>query len=223
MAAARSSSRRRPSPSDGHLFPLKGHTMTARLAGNPTVAAESGIADPVGSLFQSSYGRGERLIHRRRSLHGRDVFGAPGEVLGFETGRRRRQSRQSDRPGARAGRVELIGADRSLSLPIAVLTGDQAALSSAEPGERILASARLDRESRPDRGCGRRRGDERSATNTRAGAPDVQVKRLYSERREARWTNQRVQCGCPGRRPAGSATSAASSTAGRRSIACSSP
>ena len=33
----------------------------------------------------------------------------PGQVLGFETGRRRRQSRQSDRPGARAGRVKLIG------------------------------------------------------------------------------------------------------------------
>ena len=32
----------------------------------------------------------------------------PGEVLGFETGRRRRQSRQLDRSGARGGRVELI-------------------------------------------------------------------------------------------------------------------
>jgi hypothetical protein len=53
------------------------------------VAAESGIADPVGALFQSSYGRGERLIHRRRNLHGRDVFGAFGQVLGFDTGRRR--------------------------------------------------------------------------------------------------------------------------------------
>ena len=60
--------------------------------------------------------------------------------------------------------------------------------------------------------------------DTRAVAPvNVQVKRLYSERREARWTNQRQQCGCPGRRPAGSATSVASSTIGRRSIACSSP
>ena len=73
---------------------------------NPTVAAESGIADPVGTLFQSSYGRSERLIHRRRSLHGRDLFGGTGQVLGFETGRGRGESRQSDRPGAMAGRVE---------------------------------------------------------------------------------------------------------------------
>ena len=106
--------------------------MTARLAENRTVAAESGIADPVGSLFQSSYGRGERLIHRRRSLHGRDVFGAPGEVLGFETGRRRRQSRQSDRPGARAGRVELIGATVPGSSPtmVARRTGESAMVFS---------------------------------------------------------------------------------------------
>ncbi len=59
------------------LLPIssEGAHHDRKIGRNPTVAAESGIADPVGSLFQSGYGRGERLIHRRRSLHGRDVFG----------------------------------------------------------------------------------------------------------------------------------------------------
>src|SRR4051795_12767186 len=66
------------------LISFEGAHHDRKVGRNPTVAAESGIADPVGSLIQSSHGRGERLIHRRRSLHGRDVFGAPGQVLGSE-------------------------------------------------------------------------------------------------------------------------------------------
>src|SRR4051794_36101617 len=114
------------------LISFEGAHCDRKIGRNPTVATESGIADPVGSLFQSSYGRGERLIHCRRSLHGREVFGPPGEVLGFERGRRRRQSRQSDRPGARAGRVELIGATVAGSFPsmVARRTGESAMVFS---------------------------------------------------------------------------------------------
>jgi len=84
----------------------------------------------------------------------------------------------------------------------------------------------LDPESR-DRARARQplRGDESDRRRIpRAGAPgNIRDQRPYSERSEARWTNQRQRCGCPGRRPAGSATSVPSSTTGRRSIACSSP
>src|SRR4051795_7376280 len=111
------------SPEASAIAFFEGAHRDRKIGRNPTVAPESGIADLVGSLFQSSYGRGERTIHRRRSLHGRDVFGAPGEVLGSETGRRLRQSRQSDRPGARAGRVELIGVTVPGSSPMMVARG----------------------------------------------------------------------------------------------------
>ena len=44
------------------LISFEGAHHDRKIGRNPTVAAESGIADPVGSLFQSSYGEANGLF-----------------------------------------------------------------------------------------------------------------------------------------------------------------
>jgi hypothetical protein len=97
--------------------------MTARLA--ETQLWQQNLASLIrsGLFARAAKGRGERLIHRRRDLRGPGAFGAPGQVLELEAGCRRRQPGQSDRPGARAGRVELIGVTAPGSFPTMVARG----------------------------------------------------------------------------------------------------
>ena len=125
----------RMSARPGLFSAMKGLTMTTRISRNPTVAAETGLADPGGSLFQSHDRRDERIVQRRGGLRRRDPLGAFGQVLRPETSHRRRQ------PGQPLGQCALPPAELLTVIPLCEFGGRAAArrarMVPRPPGRRL--------------------------------------------------------------------------------------